>query len=113
MRARVLWRSDPERSILDPLLERNGFVLRLIYGSCCDPWNGQWFGPKWPTIILRFYSLVPFPFISWRVGNWTGYLGAKVYGVHHEEYKNWLPAHEIYNGSTAFCFSARPFAKPE
>jgi hypothetical protein len=46
----------------------------------------------------------------WR---WTGYIGFKVYGLDAENYKEWMPASDVYNGSLAMHPSFRPFAKVE
>lgn len=110
MKIKVLYRSDPERPLKDPLPEKSGFVFRLIRGNLCSPLNGQWFGPKWPTIVLRANVWFPIPFLAWRLGNHGGYIGAKVYGVDREEYFNWMPVDDVYAGSEAFCISARLWA---
>lgn len=114
MQVNVIYRNDPERELLDPLPEKNGIVFRLVRGDLCDPMFGGWFKPPWPKLVLRHtFTWMPLPFLAWRLGRWTGYIGAKVYGVHHEQYLHWLPAGEVFDGSQAFCFSLRPFARPE
>jgi hypothetical protein len=116
MNVEVVYRNDLARPVLDPLPEENGVVFRLIRGDYLDPFFGDWFKPPYPRIVLRArFEFLPFPFFAWKLGSWSGYLGAKVYGVHHPEYVQSLRLHpdDVYEGSTAFCFSIRPFAKPE
>lgn len=113
MRVRVLWRSDPERPLTDPLPERNGIVLRFYAGDFCHPIlrAPDWFHPPWPERIIR-RTLSFMPFIAWKIGPKGGYLGFKLYGVDSEAYLNW-PGYtnaEVFPGSQACHFSFRPFA---
>lgn len=116
MNVDVVYRNDPERPLKDPVLEPGvrRFVFRLIRGDYCDPFGGQWFGPDFPVNVIRwrFKRLaVPFVAFKWPFLNRAFYAGAKVYGVDSPEYKAWLPARDVYDGSDAFCLSLRPFAK--
>ena len=118
MNVEVLYRNDPERSLVDPVLElgRRECVFRLIRGDYCDPFNGDWFGPNWPTKVIRWnFRWLPLPFIAWKwpLLNRACYIGAKVYGVDSPQYVEWMPAKDVYEGSQAFCFSIRPFANME
>jgi len=98
--------------LTSPFLESNGLFIEFRGGDFCDPIDGgQWFGPKFPKRILRFFLKYPvLPFISYRIGKRAGYIGAKAYGVDSEAYKNWMKPEEVYDGSQALCFSMRPFA---
>lgn len=113
MNVECVWRSrgDRARHLTDPLPDTNGVIVRLIRGDMVDPLDGQWFGPRWPTRVVRWrFTWLPLPFVAWKCGPWLGYVGAKVYGVDAPEYRNWLPDPDVYPGSVAFCLSARPFA---
>ena len=109
------YRNDPERKLTDPLPELGGrkFIFRLYSGDVCDPLNGNWFVPPFPTRVIRFFCKLPIlPFIAWK---WpffkkAGYIGAKLYGVDPEAYKNWMPEEDVFDGSQAVCLSLRPFA---
>jgi hypothetical protein len=57
--------------------------------------------------VLRFYSYLPLPFVAWNLWDWRGYLGAKVYGVDSDAYKNWIDPNAVYDGSQAIQFSGR------
>ncbi len=117
MKVRALYRNDPERPLTDPLPELGGrrFVFRIYLGDYCDPFCDPdgWFGPKVPRISVRVnLPWLPLPFLAWRWGN-TGraaYIGFKLYGVDSDNYKGWLPASEVFEGSQAVHFSLRPFA---
>ncbi len=106
------WSTDPNRPATDPLLEKDwSFFLEFRGGNVCDPLNGKWFSEPYPTRVIRFFCKWPiFPFISWRFKNKCGYLGAKIYGADADAYLNWMPKEDVYVGSQALCFSARPFA---
>ena len=110
------YRNDPERGLLDPVLEKGGrkFVLRIWSGDVCDPLGGQWFGPEFPKTVIRFFCKLPIlPFIAWKwpLMNRAGYIGFKLYGADAPAYKNWMPAEDVYDGSQALCFSVRPMAR--
>ena len=114
MKVEVVYRNDHERPLTDPILESGGrkFVFRLYAGDLCDPMNGKWFEPPWPTVVIRFKSWLPLPFVAWK---WpfidrVGYAGFKLWGVDSPEYKNWIDSSEVYEGSQALCTSIRPFA---
>jgi hypothetical protein len=115
MRVEPFYRTDPDRSLVDPLPEKNGLVFRLLSGDVCDPWLDPdgWFKPRLPTFTVRFWSYLPLPFLAWRLGKWSGYIGFKVYGVDSEHYLGWLPDEDVYPGSQAMCLSFRPFARIE
>lgn len=121
MEIKCWYRNDPERYLLDPVLEAGGrkFVFRLMSGDILDPIGGQWFGPNYPKRYIRFNCRLPIlPFIAWK---WpfiqrAGYLGFKVYsadGNEYPQYKEWMPAKDLGEGSKALCFSFRPFARME
>ena len=109
------WSSNPDRSLTDPLLESNGLFVEFRGGDFLDPIDGgKWFGPDYPRKFLRFFLRFPLvPFISWRIGNLGGYIGAKAYGADSDKYLEWMPEGTVYNGSQALCFSFRPFANLE
>ena len=118
MNVEIVYRNDPDRPLTDPLPERNGVVLRLVRGDWLDPqWlgnGGGWFKAPAPRFTIRGrLARLPLPFIAWRFGRWSGYLGAKVYGVDSIEYARFTDVLDIYDGSLAFCLTARPFAKSE
>lgn len=116
MNVEFVYRNDLARHPLDPLPEENGVVFRLVRGDYLDPFFGNWFTPPYPKIVLRArFEFLAFPFFAWRWGSWTGYVGAKAYGVNHLAYEDSLRVsrEDIYDGSRAFCFSFRPFARPE
>ncbi len=56
---------------------------------------------------LLLLLLTPGLFITWNLFGWRGYLGAKVYGADAPEYKFWMPAEDVYDGSQAIQFSGR------
>jgi hypothetical protein len=112
-----------------PLPVQNYNVTR-VHGSWYFEWRGgdvvrpfgwdnwAWFGREedkivpFPRNVLRIF--IPWrilPFITWGSGvvpfSNGGYLGFKAFGVDNEEYKNWLPASEVYDGSVALCPSFR------
>lgn len=94
--------------ITNPKRLTQGITLALRWGDVCHPLgSGDWFKPPYFTRVLRFYCYVPLPFISWNLGGWRGYLGAKVYGADSESYKNWMNVNDVYAGSQAIQFSGR------
>lgn len=95
-----------------PFLPSSGIFIELRGGDFCHPLgSGNWFAPPYFSRVLRFFLGVPLlPFISWRIGNVGGYIGAKCYGVDSPAYKNWLPAEDVFEGSQALMLSIRPFA---
>lgn len=116
MRIICHYRNDPERPPLDPTPEAGGrrFVFRLYSGDVCRPVFGQWFGPRYPRFVIRFFCRWPvLPLIAWR---WpflerVGYVGFKPFGADSEAYKNWMKPDEVYAGSQALCPSIRPIAR--
>lgn len=80
-------------------------------GDVCTPRNGRMLqGPPWPTKVWRFYCKLPvLPFLCVRLGRFGFYAGFKVYGVDAPEYKNWLPASDVYAGSLAMVLTFRAF----
>ena len=118
MKVTCHYRNDPERGLTDPVLEKGGrrFVFRLYSGDICDPLNGNWFSAPYPTKVWRTFCSKPIlPFIAWRwpFSNKAGYIGFKEYGADSEQYKNWMPHEDVYEGSQALCLSLRPFATME
>lgn len=115
MKINVVYRNDPERPLTDPLPEQDGIVFRLVSGDVCDPWFDPdgWFEPDKPMFTMKFNSIIPLPFLAWKLGRWSGYIGFKVYGVDSEHYLWWLSRRDVYVGSQAMCLSFRPFAKVE
>lgn len=115
MKAEVLYRNDPERPLTDPLPELGGrrFIFRIYSGDYCDPFRDPdgWFGPQLPRLMIRAV-LSWMPFVAWRWPGTTrgGYFGFKLYGVDSENYKTWIPVHDVCPGSQACHFSIRPFA---
>jgi len=116
------YRNDPERSLTDPLPEKNGFVFRLLSGDICSPMfrefrKEHWFVPTYPTWVWRAFCKLPIlPFIAWRIGNKGGYIGFKTYGVDSDAYKLWthgIKPEDVYDGSYALTLSCRPFATIE
>jgi hypothetical protein len=65
--------------------------------------NVEW----WALLALPAYLLIPGAFVSWNLFGWRGYLGAKFYGADAPEYKNWMAAEDVYEGSQAIQFSGR------
>lgn len=117
MKVNVIYQGDKGRPITDPLLEEPGFFVRWYTGDVCDPMNGKWFEPPWPTFVVRFCSRIPLPFVMWRFPKWVplvggraGYAGFKAYGVDSPAYRNWIEPAEVFEGSQAMCTSIRPFA---
>lgn len=103
--------TDRTRSVVDPLLERNGIFIELRGGNVCTPLNGDWFGPVFPTRVWRWFCRWPvLPFVAWRWGGKGGYVGFKAYGADSLAYLNWMPIDDVYTGSQALCLSVRPFA---
>lgn len=121
MNVQVLRRNDPTRPLTDPIPDETRglvFVHRVYAGDYCDPLFGNWFTPPWPRVLLRwtvkrahfFAWQIPFSFSpGWPTYVWRGYIGFKLYGVDSPAYKNWLPSHDVFDGSQALCFSLRPF----
>lgn len=120
MKVTVLYRNDPERELTDPLPEVGGrkWIHRIYTGSICDPeYGSDWFGPNYPKDVTIEETTDRCHFFAWK---WpfikkAGYFGWKVYGVDSPEYKNWPQMNplEVYEGSQAMCFTARPFASLE
>lgn len=97
-----------DEGITNPKRSKFGVTLALRWGDVCHPvGSGNWFEPPYFTRILRFWSYLPLPFISWNLWGWRGYLGAKVYGADSYEYKKWMDFWDVYIGSQAIQFSAR------
>ncbi len=93
--------TNPKRSVW-------GVTFALRWGDVCHPLGqGDWFAPPYFSRVLRFWSYSPLPFIAWNLWGWRGYLGAKVYGVDSDAYKNWINPEEVYDGSQAIQFSGR------
>jgi hypothetical protein len=111
MRVNVTYTNAPAWPLTQPFPEKNGFLLRLVKGSWCDMFFGNWFKEPWPWLVITKEVSVPIPYVAWRFGSVAGYIGAKVYGVDSPEYKHWLPEKHVYEGSQAFCLSFRPFAR--
>lgn len=77
-------------------------------GDICDPFNGKWFDPPYPTRIWRTYCPLPIlPFISIKIGRFGIYFGFKLYGADSEHYLNWMDTKDVYPGSQALCLSVR------
>jgi len=98
-----------DEGITNPKRSTFGITFALRWGDVLHPLGqeGNWFKPPYFTEILRFYSYIPIPFLSWNLWGWRGYLGVKVYGADALEYLNWMPAEDVYDGSQAIQFSAR------
>jgi hypothetical protein len=94
--------TNPKRSVF-------GVTFALRWGDVCHPLgsDGNWFKPPYFTRILRFYSYLPLPWITWNLWGWRGYLGAKIYGADAPEYKFWMNPDDVYEGSLAVQFSGR------
>lgn len=110
--------TDPKRSVVDPLLEKNwDFFFELRGGDVLDPLTvaglgGTWFGPKYPWAYIHFFVKWPIlPFFAWRFKNRHGYLGWKCYGVDSPHYLKWMKPEYVYDGSQALHFSVRPGAR--
>ena len=120
MKVTCHYRNDPERSLTDPLPEKQwSFYWRLYSGDICTPVLGTFFGEKWfvppyPKYVWRAVCSFPIlPFISWRFLNKGGYLGFKCFGVDTPAYKEWttgIAPSDVYDGSQALCLTCRPFA---
>lgn len=97
-----------DEGITNPKRSSFGVTLALRWGDVCHPLGqGDWFNPPYFAKVLRFFSYVPLPFLSWNLWGWRGYIGAKVYGADSPTYTNWMPAVDVYRGSQAIHFSAR------
>jgi len=94
--------TNPKRSVW-------GVTFALRWGDVLHPLgDGDWFRPPYFSRVLRFYCpLSMLPFVAWNLWGWRGYLGAKVYGADSPDYKNWMPAEDVYDGSQAIQFSGR------
>ena len=105
-------RAQPATS---PFPLKSGIFIEFRGGDFCHPaGSGDWFKPPYfAKVYRRFISWPVVPFVSWRFGKRAGYIGAKIWGVDSPAYKNWLPEHEVYDGSQAFMISIRPFATLE
>lgn len=105
--------TSPAQPPTDPFRQSFGITLALRGGDICHPLGvGDWFKPPYFKEVFRFWLEWPIaPYITWRVGNCGGYIGAKIYGVDSEAYRNWLPPSEVYVGSLAMMFSIRLWAK--
>ena len=46
-----------------------GVTLAMRWGDVCHPLgqDGNWFTPPFFTRVLRFYSYLPLPWISWSL----------------------------------------------
>ena len=101
--------TSKDEGITNPKRSTWGITFALRWGDVLHPLGseGNWFKEPYFTRILRFYSYIPLPFISWNLWGWRGYLGAKVYGADAPEYMNWMPAADVYEGSQAIQFSGR------
>ena len=102
-----------DEGLTNPKRSTFGVTLALRWGDVCHPLGaGAWFKPPYFTRLLRFWCPLPLlPWISWNLWGWRGYLGAKVFGMDSEAYKQW-PAlateqDQIYPGSLAIQFSGR------
>lgn len=93
----------------NPKRETFGVTLALRGGDVLHPLGkGDWFKPPYFSRILRFWCPLPIlPWISWNLGDWRGYFGAKVYGADSPAYKHWMPGVDVYDGSQALQFSIR------
>lgn len=97
-----------DEGITNPKRSTFGVTLALRWGDVCHPLGqGNWFKSPYFTSVLRFFSYVPLPFISWNLWGWRGYAGMKTWGCDSEAYKNWLPPDVVYQGSIAMQFSLR------
>lgn len=98
-----------DEGLTNPKRSTFGITFALRWGDVCHPLgqDGNWFHEPYFTRVLRFYSYVPLPFITWNLWDWRGYLGAKVYGADAPEYKNWMNPDDVYPGSQAIQFSGR------
>ena len=98
-----------DEGITNPKRSSFGITFALRWGDVCHPLGseGNWFKEPYFTKVLRFYSYVPLPFITWNLFGWRGYAGMKFWGCDSEAYKNWLPAEIVYPGSIAMQFSGR------
>jgi hypothetical protein len=72
-----------DEGITNPKRSTFGVTIALRWGDVLHPLGseGNWFKPPYFNKVLRYYSYVPMPFISWNLWGWRGYLGAKVYGA--------------------------------
>lgn len=111
--------SNPEQSATNPFPEKGNYFWEYRGGDFIQPiGKGDWFNPPYfPDGVERKYYPEPTQFFcSWRVPllNWQGYFGAKIFGVDSPAYGEWMCSpDEVYEGSQAFMFSVRPFARIE
>jgi len=98
--------------ITKPFRESSGISFSWRRGDILQPldyWSADgWFSnsPPWRE-YYRGYTRLPLPFISIRIGRWGFYAGAKGFGVDKEDYLRWVPAREVFDGSTAIMLSIR------
>ena len=87
---------------------KTGVLFRICSGDICDPYLGNWFKEPYFKVIIKFFTVRKLPYFAWRIGSWWGgYIGFQVYGVDSPQYLNFLPAHDVYDGSQAMSFTAR------
>lgn len=92
-----------------------GIVFKLRGGDVVRPIGHPraWFRQDAPNVwfstdpaarwkVWRFYCPLPvLPFVSIALGRYGFYAGFKDFRVLHDEYRAWLPAAEVYEGSVA------------
>lgn len=98
--------------LTSPFPAGQGIFIELRGGDILHPrGQGDWFRPPYFARIFRAFCRWPvLPFVSWRLGTWGGYLGAKAYGADSDAYRAWMPAGDVGDGSVALMLSIRPFA---
>lgn len=89
------------------------FFFELRGGDVLHPLGaGDWFAPPYFSRWVRFFCPWPvLPFLSWKIGRYGGYIGAKAYGADSDAYRAWMPAGDVYPGSVALMASIRLFAR--
>jgi hypothetical protein len=85
-------------------------IFRLCSGDVLDPYLGNWFKEPYFKVIIRFFTERKLPYFAWRFNKKCGYIGFQAYGVDSEQYLNFLPAKDVFDGSQALSLTFRPFA---
>lgn len=141
MKVEVIYRSDPERELYDPLPEKPGDVFRLLRGDVMWAAGGNWLKEPYHTFValwrdcklwLPFYAWhARFIFLPkkdkqtgrWSWKRWTGCVGAKVVQLNdprwapgtfqYPQYRELFRDEDLQPGSQVLQPCFRPGASPE
>lgn len=126
MQIKRVWSSIPDHPITDPFPPTGKlFYLAFFTGDFAHPiGEGNWFEKPYFRKAIRFVARVPLPHWAWDLGFARGYASlAKPWGMEQvdsdeairavgrvpalEPFRSWLPAEDVYHGSTAIMASIR------